>query len=411
MSGLPSGWDWASLQELGTWTGGGTPRKAKAEYWEGEIPWVSPKDMKAIRLAGTQDTITRRAVEESAAKLFLPNSLAFVVRSGILEHTLPIALIPFEATVNQDMKVLSPSPDLDPEWLLYGLLGAAPDIRTSCSKEGTTVASIEFSQLKRYRIPVPPRHEQERIAAVVGALLDRLAQAVRPLQAARELATLQTQATCSEALSGPWPVVELRELLREPLRNGHSAKASGDGAGVRTLTLTAVTTGEFVEPHTKLTSADPSDVADLWIEPGDIFIERANTPELVGSAALYTSAANWAIFPDLLIRVRVSDRLMPEFLELVLRERGTRRYFRQSAQGIAGTMPKISQRTVSSLPVPLPTISEQAEIVSNVQRHLSAIEQSIGDVRSAEQLSSRLRQAVLATALTGELKSERVGSR
>jgi type I restriction enzyme S subunit len=114
---LPATWAWRALADLGEWCGGGTPSKQRSDFWDwGSIPWVSPKDMKSHRLADTQDHITRAAVEGSAAKLFPAKSIALVVRSGILEHTLPVALVPFEATANQDMRVLAPEPDINSDW-------------------------------------------------------------------------------------------------------------------------------------------------------------------------------------------------------------------------------------------------------------------------------------------------------
>ena len=129
-----------------------------------------------------------------------------------------------------------------------------------------------------------------------------------------------------------WATVEA--VLNEPLRNGHSARASGDGTGVRTLTLTAVTYGDFSEKNIKYTTADPSQVEDLWIEPGDILIERSNTPELVGTARLFQGPSRFAIFPDLLIRIRVSPLVDVRFCGIFLQSYLARRYFQSHAKEI-----------------------------------------------------------------------------
>lgn len=172
---LPDGWKFESLRDLGAWVGGGTPSKKRSEYWEGgTVPWVSPKDMKSRILHEVKDKITETAIAGSAAKKFDANSIAVVVRSGILEHTLPIALVPFPAAANQDMRVLTPRPDLNPHWVLYALLGHAAAIRQSCSKHGTTVASIEVSRMMAYEIAVPPEPWQ---ALAVGKI-ERLDQEI-----------------------------------------------------------------------------------------------------------------------------------------------------------------------------------------------------------------------------------------
>ena len=74
-------WEMVPLAELGTWTGGGTPSKSRPDYWDGEIPWLSPKDMGSLVLADTQDHISTTAVAESSTKLVPAGAVAIVTRS------------------------------------------------------------------------------------------------------------------------------------------------------------------------------------------------------------------------------------------------------------------------------------------------------------------------------------------
>lgn len=178
---------------------------------------------------------------------------------------------------------------------------------------------------------------------------------------------VETQATAD--LPHGWAESRLADLLREPLRNGHSASASTTGAGIRTLTLTAVTVGDFSEENTKLTIADATKVADLWLEPGDILVERSNTPELVGTARLYKGERNYAIFPDLLIRIRFCDGISAGLVEAFLHSTQVRSYFRRAAQGIAGGMPKISQGTIEGLTLIVPPCVEQQRIVHAMESY------------------------------------------
>ena len=87
----PRGVAYRPLRDLGTWSGGGTPSKSRPEYWaDGNIPWISPKDMGDPVLKGSQNRITEAAVKSSTTKLLPADVVAVVVRSSILEHTLPI---------------------------------------------------------------------------------------------------------------------------------------------------------------------------------------------------------------------------------------------------------------------------------------------------------------------------------
>jgi type I restriction enzyme S subunit len=144
-------------------------------------------------------------------------------------------------------------------------------------------------------------------------------------------------------------------------------------------------------------------VSDLWLLPGDILIERSNSRELVGTARLYQGAANFAIFPDLLIRVRVNEEASPEFLEMALQADSARNYFIKSAQGTQGSMPKIDQQIILDFPLQLPPMKEQKEIVQRVTILLKLASQIEERVSTATVRSDRLTQSILAKAFRGEL--------
>ncbi|TAG28376.1 MAG: hypothetical protein EAZ40_03630, partial [Rhodobacterales bacterium] len=121
MTELPKGWATAKFSDFGEWMGGGTPSKAVPSYWNGPIPWVSPKDMKAKVIRSAIDGITEAAVENSSAKRVPAGSVLIVARSGILAHTLPIAVTAVEATLNQDMKALTLSGGMSSDFIAWGL--------------------------------------------------------------------------------------------------------------------------------------------------------------------------------------------------------------------------------------------------------------------------------------------------
>jgi type I restriction enzyme, S subunit len=89
---IPSHWSTKRLKNLVHFQGGGTPSKENLEYWSGNIPWVSPKDMKTRLILDTADKITVEAVEQSATNLVDPGAVLLVVRSGILNHSIPVAI-------------------------------------------------------------------------------------------------------------------------------------------------------------------------------------------------------------------------------------------------------------------------------------------------------------------------------
>ena len=137
MSKLPSSWARVKLADIGTWRGGGTPSKANPAFWtNGTIPWVSPKDMKRPKLSTAQDLITEAAVKASATSLIDAGSVLMVTRSGILSHSLPVAVNLVPVALNQDIKAVSPSPATDGLFLWFAFKCFERDILNECRKGG-----------------------------------------------------------------------------------------------------------------------------------------------------------------------------------------------------------------------------------------------------------------------------------
>ena len=99
--------------------------------------------------------------------LYPKGCTAIVTRSGILKHTFPIAYVPFETTVNQDIKILHPREDVLPKYAFYVIYAYGEDIRTAAKKQGGTVDSLEFQKVLSFKIPVPPLAEQQRIVDIL----------------------------------------------------------------------------------------------------------------------------------------------------------------------------------------------------------------------------------------------------
>ncbi|MBK9257156.1 MAG: restriction endonuclease subunit S [Saprospiraceae bacterium] len=153
-----------TIGEICSTRGGGTPSKAKPEYYTGEIPWVSPKDMKWLYITTSQDKITQQAVDESSTVLIPKDSLLMVIRSGILKSKLPIAINKVAVTINQDMKAFS-SKEVTTEYLLYYFFSEERNILKKV--KGTTADNLNFDDIKKMKIKVPPLELQTQFAQIV----------------------------------------------------------------------------------------------------------------------------------------------------------------------------------------------------------------------------------------------------
>ncbi|WP_334059481.1 restriction endonuclease subunit S [Alteromonas sp. S005] len=167
---LPEGWGWMSLSEIGVFSGGKTPSKSNGAYWNGSIPWVTPKDMKVDRVYDSEDHVTQLAVNDGLMKIE-PESILLVARSGILRRRFPIAITKTVCTVNQDLKVLNLIDKKLSEYVLLMMKGFERFIIENLTKVGTTVESLKFDEFSVCPFILPPFNEQERIVTRVEELL------------------------------------------------------------------------------------------------------------------------------------------------------------------------------------------------------------------------------------------------
>jgi len=173
MRHLPLGWTQCKVEELFDSFSGGTPSKSKPEYWSGDIPWVSSGGFNSDVINEGTEFITAAGLENSSAKLCRPGSVIVVVRSGILKHTLPVALIGSQLAINQDIKAFDSGNDDLNRWLFLSLKHSAREI-LGLNREGTTVQSVKYETLKEHQLAIPPLNEQRRILTLLEKLLTRV---------------------------------------------------------------------------------------------------------------------------------------------------------------------------------------------------------------------------------------------
>ncbi len=163
------GWRRTTLGEVCKFRSGGTPSKSVQRYWRGNIPWVSPKDMKTEIIFDSIDHISREAIDASSTSLIPKDSVLIVVRSGILARIVPIAITGRDITINQDLKALCPDETIDARFL-YHLLGSKMDDLLSMVTRGATVHRLMTDQIRRVDFTLPPMGEQERIVGILDGL-------------------------------------------------------------------------------------------------------------------------------------------------------------------------------------------------------------------------------------------------
>ena len=159
-SAISKGSQRRKLRELVHVSGGKTPSMSNSLYWNGDIVWISSKDMKSSRISGSELKITNLALNEMT--LYHPGTLLLVARSGILKHSLPLAILEVDATINQDIKALQVH-GCNAFYLYYAILSQEDNIIRTLVKTGTTVQSLMMDSFLNIEIPTLNIDQQQSI--------------------------------------------------------------------------------------------------------------------------------------------------------------------------------------------------------------------------------------------------------
>lgn len=183
---LPENWRSIALGNLGSLLSGATPSKRKPEYWEGKIPWISPKDMKRLNIDSGVDFVSEKALTESRLKLIPVGSILMVVRGMILIHSFPVAATTAELTINQDIKALVLRTSTLFPWVMLSLRAYKGEFVKMVRRSSHGTCRLETDDILNFCLHIPPLPEQARIIKNVDDLfaltnrcalqLDRLSQ-------------------------------------------------------------------------------------------------------------------------------------------------------------------------------------------------------------------------------------------
>ncbi len=150
---IPKGWRYARLREIADVSSGGTPKRDVASYWDGDIPWISPKSMMQIHVDDSEDHV-REAAIGNGTRLVPKGSTLVMVRGMGLHQGVRISQAQRDVTFNQDVKAVKATSVPD-TLLFYGLLNSATDLLTKvhASGHGTGVLSTEFLDNLSFAVP------------------------------------------------------------------------------------------------------------------------------------------------------------------------------------------------------------------------------------------------------------------
>lgn len=385
---IPHDWKSKKLSDLGKWTGGGTPSKEITEYWSnGNIYWISSQEVKEPILRKTTYTITERALNETSTTLVPKNSIVVVVRSGILQHTLPVAKIEIPMAINQDIKALVLDDPSDADYIINSINNQEKHILHWCTKKGTTVESLLFDVFSEYTIPYATLNERRRIAAILTTQ-DRVIELKDKLLVEKQrqkkylMQQLLTGKKRLPGFSGEWPFPRASELFGSVSDRKHS----GD------LMVLSSTQDRGIVPRDDVDIDIKHDVASILsykkVCKGNFVISLRSFQGGIEYSA-YTGLVSPA-YTVLTSKAKISDEYYKQFFK-------STDYINRLNVAVYGIRDgkQIIYEDFGRLRIPYPPIKEQtaiAEVLSAADREIDLIRQ---DVEQEKQKKKALMQLLL----------------
>lgn len=159
---IPKSWKCGELGDLADRIeGGGTPSRTVPEYWKGDIPWSTVKDLVDTYLGSTEETITELGLNQSSSRLIPSGTIILATRMAVGKAV----VFNTNVAINQDLKAFFHKPIVDPKFLLQLFLSKSSYLETLAT--GSTVKGIRLKELRAIPVKIPPLPEQRKIASIL----------------------------------------------------------------------------------------------------------------------------------------------------------------------------------------------------------------------------------------------------
>ena len=385
---------------------GGTPSKLNQSYWQGTIPWASPKDFAGFHLVDTEDHISPAAVSRSATAVVPAGSLLVVFRSGVLQHSLPVAVTTRSTAINQDVKALIPSSAVSAEYLGAYFIIFGKRLLPLITKSGATVQSINTAQFDELGIPIPDARIQRQVVNQLVAAFER--EAASEATALKLIASIddvvldeigipkniempdtlddrvfklcfgsftgrrwdpnyawQMRRFLSKLESCAYPIRKLRDFIAT-VQYGISERATSEEVGIPMLRMLNLQDGQWCLDDMKHIALTDKEKKAFLLKKGDILFNRTNSKELIGKCIVFNFDEEY-VFASYLVRVslKTDAELLPDFVVAYMASSLGRIQIDAVSRQIAG-MTNINAEEIRELMIPALGVKNQERVCEKV---------------------------------------------
>lgn len=412
---VPENWVWVRLESVASWGSGGTPSRKHEEYYNGDILWIKTGELNNGWIYDTEEKITDEGLKKSSAKLFPPYSVLIAMYGATIGK---VAILGVPATTNQACACAVCNQSLLYMYLFYYCISQ----KNVFIEKGKGGAQPNISQiiLKQHPIPLPPLSEQQRIVERIEELFAKLDEAKERLQEVADSFAVRKAAILHKAFTGEltkqwrlengvsdesWEEITWGSFI-EKIEAGKNWNALGrppKNGEFGVVKVSAVTWGEFLEDESKTCTEESQWNEEKRISVGDFLFSRANTIQLVGNCVIVKDVKRKLMLSDKILRFSFSERVYDFFALWYTRTSSYRKQIESVASGNQDGMRNISQNNMKTIIFPLPTLTEQHEIVRLIDDLLARERKAQQAAEQALASIDLMKKSILARAFRGEL--------
>ena len=408
MHELPEGWVWKKLGELCETTSGGTPNRKDPSFYGGNIPWVKSGELDKGLITDTEEKITDAAVKNSSAKVFPKGTLLIALYGATIGK---LAFLGIDAATNQAICGIYENKKVDSKYLFQFLFYS----KAGLVKQGIGGAQPNISQgiLKNLDIPLPPLPVQQAIVTKIEEIFSELDHGVEQLKTARAQLKVYRQAVLKWAFEGKltnegvkdgelvegWKWVKLGDFALKVTDGEHiTPKRTQDG--VYLLSARNIQNG-FLD----FSNVDyiPEDEYQRIIkrcnpEEGDILISCSGS---IGRVCLVPSNIKFTLVRSVALVKLPLSIANSKFFEYQFQSPLLQKQIEKGKKATAQA--NLFLGPIKNLEILAPPLSEQNQIVSEIERRLSVCDKLEETIEVGLKQAEVLRAGVLKMAFEGKL--------
>lgn len=416
----PEEWLYSPLENiLISIVGGGTPSKANSDFFQGDIPWMSVKDMNKHVLTDTVDHISEEAIANSSTNV-IPAGIPIVATRMSLGK---IVVATFDSAINQDLKALFIPSQVNTGYFVYWYRSIAKHIESLGT--GTTVKGIRLDDLRNLNFPLIPAAEQKEIADRLDKLLAQVEVTQTRLARIPDIIKQFSQSVLAAAVSGKltkeWRkknnanfTFHETKILNLIKKDKYSLAIGPFGSNLKTsdykdkgvpLVFVREIRGDcFGDDKTKyIEEGKFNELKAHAITPGDILVTKMGSPP--GDVTIYPEGRPDAVITADCIKISVDDTAYDKkYILFAMKSPLFKDRVVNISAGVA--QQKVNLKRFRELSIPVPFIDEQTEIVRRVEQLFAYADSIEQQAKAAKERVDKLTQAILAKAFRGELTAD-----